>query len=323
VTKRKLYMIGLVLLLTVTSRVQVAEADSSPAEQQLELAEAALAAGDPEGASQAAVSALRLDSDLHRALVTKGLAARALGRSAEARALLRTYLDLHEGPEPDPRVGPALVSLAAELGPFEIGSTLSAADTAILELETPVAEAHLRAVRRAGVEGETLKRVIELEALAAWTDERPEDAKGKWAELFTAFPESVVNPDLQPDAMRLMAQAQGEVRDAKPDAVPAQSRREPPHAAALFLLGAGGGAAAFGFVFSRASHDQGMNLYPGLEADAVSWDANIDGYNDFRTREGVGAAVAAAGSAALVGGLVSLLVDRAVKETRRGREATP
>jgi tetratricopeptide (TPR) repeat protein len=328
VAVERLFTIALILTLATLGGANAARGESSQAERQLELAEADLAGGNAERASKAAASALRLDPGLLQALVVKALAYRALGRTEEARALLRTYLDLREGLEPDSRVGPALVLLEAELEPFEVASSLAAAEAATLELEISVAEAHLRAVRGAGAEGGTLKRVIELEALAAWSDDRPDDAKAKWRELFTSFPDSVVDPELQPEAMRLMAEAQGEVRATAKSPVASKPKTalkplEPPHAASVILMGAGGGAAAFGAAFGSTSHDQGMDVYPGLETDPTYWDSNHTAYDAFRDQERVGVAVAAAGSAALVGGIVHLIVDQALKDKRRKAGATP
>jgi tetratricopeptide (TPR) repeat protein len=327
VAAERLFAIVLILMLALMGGFNVALAEPSQAERQLELAEQDLAAGNADRASKAAASALRLDPGLLQALVVKALAYRALGRAEDARALLRTYLDLREGLEPDPRVEPALVLLEAELEPFEVASALAAAEAAILEQEIRVAEAHLRAVRGAGAESGTLKRVIELEAVAAWTDDRPYDAKGKWRELFTSFPDSVVDPELQPEAMRLMVEAQGEVRATATSPVATKPKTvmaplEAPHPASVILMGAGGGAAAFGFAFKGVSHEQGVVIYPGLETDPSYWDANHEAYDAFRDQERVGVALAAAGSAALVGGIVHLIVDQALKDKRRKAEAT-
>jgi hypothetical protein len=86
------------------------------------------------------------------------------------------------------------------------------------------------------------------------------------------------------------------------------------------LAGAGTGATAAGLALGIVSNRQGLALLPALSRDAASWDGNIDAYSDLRTREGVGAAMAAAGSAAIVGVVVSLVVERTARRRRLGRE---
>jgi len=293
------------------------------AARQLELAEADLEAGRAEQAAAAAASALRLNPGLHQALVVKALAYRALDRADEARSLLRAYLDLRGSLAADPRVTPTLVLLEAELSPFDPGNALLAAEAAIEALEITVAEAHLSTVRASGTEGSDLQQVLELEALAAWTGARPNEARASWRELFKQFPDAVVDPDLPPDPMRAMAEVQQEVRGEQAHETSVRVGLDldvklPP--AAAVLMGVGGGVAAFGAVMSGVSHQEGMTLYPSLEVDAVGWNAGIDQYNALRDRERVGAALTAAGTSALVAGIVAAVADAASKK-RRGMAA--
>ena len=294
------------------------------ATRQLELAEGDLEGGRAEQAAAAAASALRLNPGLHQALVVKALAYRALDRADEARSLLRAYLDLRGSLTPDPRVGPALVLLEAELSPFDADKALLAAEAAIEALEIPVAEAHLLTVRASGVEGAVLQHVMELEALAGWTAGRPDDARQRWRALFEQFPEAVVDPDLPPDPMRAMAEVQQEVRgkeieeaqEAQETAARANLDLSPPPPAAMVLLGVGGGVAAFGAVMSGVSHQQGLALFPNLEVDGASWDAGIGEYNGLRDRERIGVALSVAGTAALVAGIVGAVVNAKAKKKR-------
>ena len=294
------------------------------AARQLELAEADLEGGRAEQAAAAAASALRLDPGLQQALVVKALAYRAMDRADEARSLLRAYLDLRGSLTPDPRVGPALVLLEAELSPFDAKKALVAAEAAIEALEIPVAEAHLLTVRASGVEGAVLLHVMELEALAAWTAGRPDDARHGWRALFEQYPEAAVDPDLPPDPMRAMAEVQQEVRGQEAQEAQASQTMatgadldlNPPPPAAVVLLGVGGGVAAFGAVMSGVSHQQGTALYPSLEVDGASWDAGIGQYNALRDRERVGVALSVAGTSALVAGIVAAIVDGTSKKKR-------
>ena len=320
------------LLLGVSAALLIGVVQTSPAfagtgeeaARQLELAEADLEAGRPEQAAAAAASALRLDPGLHGALVVKALAYRAMDRADEARSLLRAYLDLRGSLTPDPRVKPALVLLEAELSPFDPGKALLAAEAAIEALEIPVAEAHLNTVRASGVEGAVLLHVMELEALAAWTAGRPDDARQGWRALFEQFPEAAVDPDLPPDPMRAMAEVQQEVRgqevqgaqEGQEKSARADLDLNPPPPAAVVLLGVGGGVAAFGAVMSGVSHQQGVALYPSLEVDGASWDAGIGEYNALRDRERVGVALSVAGTSALVAGIVGAVVNATSKKKR-------
>ena len=324
--RRKLLLVGLVgaVFIRVSQPMPAFAGIEEEAARQLELAEADLEAGRAEQAAAAAASALRLDPGLHTALVIKALAYRAMDRADEARSLLRTYLDLRGTLTPDPRVGPALVLLEAELSPFDTGKALLAAEAAIEALEIPVAEAHLLTVRASGVEGAVLQKVMELEALAAWTAGRPDDARQGWRALFEQFPESAVDPDLPPDPMRAMAEVQQEVRgeeieeaqEGQEKAARASLDLNPPPPAAVVLLGVGGGVAAFGAVMSGVSHQRGLALFPSLEVDGASWDAGIGEYNAHRDRERVGVALSVAGSAAVIGGIVSAIVHATSRKKR-------
>ena len=324
--RRKLLLVGLVgaVFIRVSQPMPAFAGIEEEAARQLELAEADLEAGRAEQAAAAAASALRLDPGLHTALVIKALAYRAMDRADEARSLLRAYLDLRGSLTADPRVKPALVLLEAELSPFDADKALLAAEAAIEALEIPVAEAHLLTVRASGVEGAVLQRVMELEALAAWTAGRPDDARQSWRVLFQQFPEAAVDPDLPPDPMRAMAGVQQEVRgkeaaeaqDGQEKAARADLNLSPPQPAAVALLGVGGGVAAFGAVMSGVSHQQGVALYPSLEVDGASWDAGIEEYNALRDRERVGVALSVAGSSALVAGIVAAIVDATSKKKR-------
>ena len=106
--------------------------------------------------------------------------------------------------------------------------------------------------------------------------------------------------------------------EPEPEPPPPMARREPKEAprraAAVMLVGVGGGVGAFGFAMSGASYQQGMALYPSLEADAQGWWDGRDEYLALQDRERLGLALGGAGASALVAGIVGAIVDAAVRK---------
>jgi tetratricopeptide (TPR) repeat protein len=311
---------------------QAIAGDPSEAERQLGLAEADLAAGNPERASQAAASVLRLDPGLLTAFVVKAIAYRELGRLEEARALLLTYIDLRGSLPRDARADPTLTMLSADLQGFDATRALDAAEEAIFVLRYDAAETYLGGVRASDPAEEVLRRLLSLEASVAWAQERPKDANKKWVEIFTRYPEEQVPDDIQPDIQRAMSDAFNHVaiqraltKKNTPTGPPrvASGPRMPPAEVGI-LFGAGAGATAAGFSIAGGAHGRGTAMLPSLRETGASWDANSGEYVQLQNAERAGAVLGAVGSAALVGGLVRLIVDRvaAGKRERAGGSLT-
>jgi hypothetical protein len=206
-------------------------------------------------------------------------------------------------------------------GTFDPGLALRAAEESLLQLETTAARAYVDALRKAeSVEPGMLRRALEVEAESYWIDGDEDAARLVWRRLFSEHADAVVDFQLPPDSMAAMAEQQGVARAVSSRVQTARETPAPPHPATVILFGAGGGAAAFGFAFSGGAHEEGLKLYSGGETSHADWQEDHTSYDRFRDQEPVGAGFAALGSAALVGGIVHLIVEQAHKEKRTTRE---
>lgn len=314
-----------VCVLTLAMSAGTALADlTQQAVRQLELAESDLAAGSHQRAADAAASAFRLDGSLHVALLVQGLALRHLGRTDDAKALLTTYITIRGDLPLDGRARTALIYIQVEeqiaAGKFDPALALTAADEVLLELETSAARAYVTSILKSDrLKPKMVVRALEIWAQSHWIDGDEAAARQVWRQLFADHSGATVDADLPPGAMTAMAEEQRAVRAASPTstvAVGAGPAPPAPHPASVILLGAGGGVAAFGLAFSGGSHRAGEEIWAGGESSQSHWNEGNAEYAGFRSQEQAGAVLAAAGSAALVGGLVHLLVTQANKKQR-------
>ena len=290
--------------------------DVEAADRQLKLAEADIAGGNPERGAAAASSALKLDPACTEALFVRGLALHRSGRESEASALLLTYRDLRGTLALDPRFELTFGLVEAAMQPFDAARGLRLADMALTQLDLDVAADQLAAVEAAEPRGEVHARMLGLQAQLLWGRGDRDAAERTWRRLFADHPGAAVDSELPPEQIAAMARAQEAVSAGTTTRT---ALRADPTAPWVVLGSTGAGLAVAGVVVAGVEHSRGAGLLDSMTGTGGYID-NVDAYDGARRGEQFGVVLSGVGTAALVGGVVAALVQRAESKRLQNRQ---